>query len=148
MSKMDVKGQISVEYLMIALVFLIIMTTVTVPLIGKSINASMDVSDTSDVSNAVNSIADAVGIVYANGPGSKRTVNVYFPGSGTLKVEDGSLKMPVTSVNVNGTNKIIDSAIPYSNVNIANSTVSKGNYLVTVSWQTSSTTIDISLTKV
>ena len=76
MSKMDVKGQISVEYLMIALVFLIIMTTVTVPLIGKSINASMDVSDTSDVSNAVNSIADAVGIVYANGPGSKRTVNV------------------------------------------------------------------------
>lgn len=148
MSKMDVKGQISVEYLMIALVFLIIMTTVTVPLIGKSINASMDVSDTSDVSNAVNSIADAVGIVYANGPGSKRTVNVYFPGSGTLKVEDGSLKMPVTSVNVNGTNKIIDSAIPYSNVNIANSTVTKGNYLVTVSWQTSSTTIDISLTKV
>ena len=148
MSKMDVKGQISVEYLMIALVFLIIMTTVTVPLIGKSINASMDVSDTSDVSNAVNSIADAVGIVYANGPGSKRTVNVYFPGSGTLKVEDGSLKMPVTSVNVNGTNKIIDSAIPYSNVNIVNSTVSKGNYLVTVSWQTSSTTIDISLTKV
>lgn len=148
MSKMDVKGQISVEYLMIALVFLIIMTTVTVPLIGKSINASMDVSDTSDVSNAVNSIADAVGIVYANGPGSKRTVNVFFPGSGTLKVEDGSLKMPVTSVNVNGTNKIIDSAIPYSNVNIANSTVTKGNYLVTVSWQTSSTTIDISLTKV
>ena len=148
MSKMDVKGQISVEYLMIALVFLIIMTTVTVPLIGKSINASMDVSDTSDVSNAVNSIADAVGIVYANGPGSKRTVNVYFPGSGTLKVEDGSLKMPVTSVNVNGTNKIINSAIPYSNVNIANSTVTKGNYMVTVSWQTSSTTIDISLTKV
>ena len=37
MSKMDVKGQISVEYLMIALVFLIIMTTVTVPLIGNSI---------------------------------------------------------------------------------------------------------------
>ena len=29
--------------------------------------------------NAVNTIADAVGIVYANGPGSKRTVNVYFP---------------------------------------------------------------------
>ena len=56
--------------------------------------------------------------------------------------------MPVTSVNVNGTNKIIDSAIPYSNVNIANSTVTKGNYLVTVSWQTSSTTIDISLTKI
>ena len=38
----------------------------------------MDVSDTSDVSNAVNSIADAVGIVYANGPGSKEQSTYTF----------------------------------------------------------------------
>ena len=49
MSKMDVKGQVSVEYLMIALVFLIIIESVTVPLLANLLDASMDVSDTSDV---------------------------------------------------------------------------------------------------
>ena len=44
----------------------------------------MDISDTSDVNAAINTITNAVGVVYANGPGAKRTVNVYFPIAGTL----------------------------------------------------------------
>ncbi len=81
---MDAKGQLSVEYLLLTLVFLIIVGSVTIPLIGHSIDASLDVSDTSQVSASINSITNAIGIVYANGPGSKRTINVYFPAPGTL----------------------------------------------------------------
>ncbi len=78
MDTMDVKGQASVEYLLLALVFLIIIGSVTVPLVGKAIDSSLDVSHSSDASAAINSIANAVGVVYSNGPGAKRTINVYF----------------------------------------------------------------------
>src|SRR5665811_1784019 len=122
---MDIKGQASAEYLLLALVFLIIVGSVTVPLIGKSIDSSLDVSDTSDVSASINSITNAVGIVYANGPGAKRTINVYFPASGQLKNVGNTLQMPVTLSN--GTNKIIDSNVPIA-VNIPNGTISKGSY--------------------
>ena len=79
MDTMDVKGQASVEYLLLTLVFLIIIGTVTVPLlITPGINDALDVSHSSDASAAVNSIANAIGVVYSNGPGSVRTINVYF----------------------------------------------------------------------
>ncbi len=61
-SKMDVKGQVSAEYLLLALVFLIIIGSVTVPLVGSSISSSLDISSTSDVSAAINSITNAVGV--------------------------------------------------------------------------------------
>jgi len=81
MDTMDVKGQASVEYLLLALVFLIILGSVTVPLAGDAIGNSTDVSHASDASAAINSIANAVGIVYSNGPGAKRTINVTFAGT-------------------------------------------------------------------
>ena len=141
---MDIKGQASAEYLLLALVFLIIVGSVTVPLIGKSIDSSLDVSDTSDVSASINSITNAVGIVYANGPGAKRTINVYFPASGTLNYNtiNKTLEMPVTLSN--GTNKIIDSNVPIT-LNLINSTVSKGNYNVTVTWPVGSGPMTVGL---
>ena len=45
---MDDIGQISVEYLLLIVVILIIISAVTIPLMGKSIDASNDVSWTSD----------------------------------------------------------------------------------------------------
>jgi hypothetical protein len=63
------------------------------------------------------SITNAVGIVYANGPVAKR-INVYFPAS--------------------------DSNVPIS-LNIPNTTVSKGNYNVTVTWPVGSGPITIGL---
>lgn len=142
---MDIKGQASAEYLLLALVFLIIVGSVTVPLIGKSIDSSLDVSDTSGVSASINSITNAVGIVYANGPGAKRTINVYFPASGTLvyNAANSTLLMvvPVSSTN---TNKTIDANVPIA-VNIVNATVNKGNYNVTVTWPVGSSPITVGL---
>ena len=81
---MDSKGQVSAEYLFLILIFLIILSTVTVPMAANSITASQQVSVTSDSETAVSTIANAVNVVYANGPSSERTVNVYIPQSTTL----------------------------------------------------------------
>jgi uncharacterized protein (UPF0333 family) len=143
MLEMDVKGQASVEYLLLALVFLIIIGSITVPLVGKSIDTSMDVSDTANVNAAITTITNAVGLVYSNGPNSKRTLNVYFPVSGTLSVAGGKLQMPVTLSN--GTTKVVNSTVP-TNVTLVNPNVNKGNYNVTVTWTSGANPIIVTLT--
>jgi len=145
---MDAKGQLSAEYLLLTLVFLIIIGSVTIPLISNSISDSLDVSDTSQVSASINSITNAVGIVYANGPGSKRTINVFFPSNGTLayNAENSTIYMNVGLLSQNNTkNKTIDANVPIA-VNINNATskgVSKGNYNVTVTWANGASPISI-----
>ena len=142
---MDAKGQLSAQYLLLSLVFLIIIGSVTIPLISNSIRDSLDVSDTSQVSASINSITNAVGVVYANGPGSKRTINVFFPSNGTLayNAENSTIYMNVGLLSQN--NKTIDANVPIA-VNINNATskgVSKGNYNVTVTWANGASPISI-----
>ena len=148
MDTMDVKGQASVEYLLLALVFLIIIGSVTVPLITQGINDSLDVSRSSDASAAVNSIANAVGVVYSNGPGSKRTINVYFSNSGILSYNSNNktIQMPVTLYA--GTTKVVDATVPITvtlnNINTYN-VVNKTNYNATVTWPIGTNTINVDM---
>ena len=76
---MDSKGQVSAEYIFLILIFLIVLTSVTIPFAGNAISSSQNVSVTSDAQTALSSIVNAVNVVYSNGPGAKRTVNVYIP---------------------------------------------------------------------
>ena len=147
MDTMDIKGQASVEYLLLALVFLIIIGSVTVPLVGTAISDSLDISHTSDASAALNSIANAVGVVYANGPGAKRTLNVFFSRAGIISYANNSLQMSVPLST--GVNKTVDSSVPIAvtlspNGNILNNT----NYNATVTWATGSSPINVELTPV
>ena len=89
---------------------------------------------------AINTITNAVGLVYSNGPGAKRTLNVYFPVSGTLSIVNSRLQMPVTLSD--GTTKNVNSTVP-TNVTLSPSpaNVAKGNYNVTVTWATGSSPI-------
>ncbi|HHY00882.1 MAG TPA: hypothetical protein GX531_05870 [Methanothermobacter sp.] len=134
---MENKGQISAEYLLTVVVILIILASVSIPLVGKSVNDTMDISESADVDNAVNSIANAVNLVYANGPGAKRTISIYMPISQTLTVEGGNLQMNVPlNTPLNGeSSKSITANINY-NVTINNPTFSKGWHTVTVTWPT------------
>ena len=109
---MDDIGQISVEYLLLIVVILVIMSAVTIPLIGKSIDASNDISWTSDAKNAVSSIANAVNLVYANGPQAKRTLSVYIPKDGMELQNNGTYLLLNTALN-NGTSKPVNSTINY-----------------------------------
>jgi uncharacterized protein (UPF0333 family) len=144
MFRMDEKGQASVEYVLLSLIFLIIISSVTIPLVGKSIDSSTDVSDTSNVNAAVNSIANAVGVVYANGPGAKRTINVYFPVGGVLTTTNNVLTLPVTLSN--GTSKNVNAQLPYPVTITPNGNViQKKNYNATVTWATGANSINVAL---
>jgi len=140
---MDVKGQVSAEYLLLSLVFLIIIGSITVPLVGRSISSSLDISSTSDVSAAINSITNAVGVVYANGPGAKRTINVYFPLPGTLSYASNTIQMQVPLQS--GGNKLISSNVPIPVV-INNGAVVRDNYNVEVTWNSGTSPITVTLT--
>jgi len=153
---MDVKGQVSVEYLLVILVVLIVLGTVTIPMIGSSVSSSSDVSKASDAKTAVDTIANAVNLVYANGPGSKRTLSVYMPVDTTLvynKIDDNTkvLSMEVTSVHTSSTNPSSDvkstSAQVSYKVNIVNPSVNKGWYNnVVVEWELNKDYITVTLT--
>src|ERR1035438_3788240 len=145
MDTMDVKGQASVEYLLLALVFLIIIGSVTVPLITQGINDSLDVSHSSDASAAINSIANAIGVVYSNGPGSVRTINVYFSNTGTLSYNaaNNTIQMPVPLYT--GSNKVIDANVPITVSFTSPNIVNKTNYNATVTWPIGTNTINVAM---
>lgn len=149
MDTMDVKGQASVEYLLLALVFLIIIGSVTVPLINQGINDSLDVSHSSDASAAINSLANAIGVVYANGPGSMRTINIYFSNTNAnLAYNSANSTIQMSVPEYNGPNKVIDANVPiavtFSPTNPF-PVVNKTNYNATVTWPIGTNNINVAM---
>jgi len=129
---MENKGQASAEYLLLIVVILIIMAAVTIPLVGSSVNSTMDVSRSSDTKNAVQSIANAVNLVYANGPGAKRTISVYIPL--TMVMQGNNTQLIGMSVPLSGNEtKFVNSTVNY-NVTFSDGTFNQGWHTVTVNW--------------
>lgn len=167
---MENKGQASAEYLLLLVVILIILAAVTVPLVGTSISNSMAVSTTSDATNAVKTIANAVNLVYANGPGAKRTVNVYIPQTTTItndssaytnvSISGGFIGMRLTNIvggpydspNIENidTSDGKSNVFVYANtnypVNIINGNLANNWYKVTVNWPVGNKAIDVNFT--
>lgn len=127
------RGQLSVEYLLLTLVVLIILGAVTIPLIGDAIDASMAVSRVSDAKTAVETISSAADVVYANGPGSKRTIDVYIPQNTNLSTDGKMIGMNITYQDNGETTKFVNSTTNYNLTN-AKTPVNNGWYRVTVSW--------------
>lgn len=144
MRKMDSRGQVSVEYLLLLLVILIVLGSITIPLIGNSIEASTDVSTVSDAKTAVESIASAADVVYSNGPGSKRTVNVYIPQDTSLVARGNNVGMNITYSD--GT-KFVNSTTYYT-FNNTTATVNNQWYKVTIQWPVGTNNIGITLVPV
>jgi uncharacterized protein (UPF0333 family) len=149
---MENKGQASAEYLLLIVVILIILAAVTVPLVGSSVNATMDVSKSSDTKNAVESIANAVNIVYANGPGAKRTITIYIPETSTLtsmNAVGGNVSNKVIGMGVllsNGTTKYVNASTDYNTTITNPSLTGKTWYNVTITWAVGSNFITVTPT--
>ncbi len=151
---MDSRGQISAEYLFLILIFLIVLTSVTVPFAANSIKASENVSVTSDAQTAASTIANAVDVVYANGPQSQRTVNVYIPqtsnigydGNGNLTINLNGI--PVNASIPNGPNvTTVNAPVPYAvNFNPVNGAVTKGWHTFKITWPANATANGITIT--
>ena len=130
---MDSQGQLSVEYLLLLVVIFAVFGFMITYLIGPSIDASNDISDVSGASNAVNTIANAVNIVYANGPGSSRTVNYYIPQNG-MKLVRGGNSINLTVTLSDGTSKIESGVTNYKILSNAGTNMAQGWYSVKVYW--------------
>jgi uncharacterized protein (UPF0333 family) len=137
---MESKGQVSAEYLLLLVVILIILAVVTMPLIGSSVTGTLDVSKASDTKNAIQSIANAVNIVYANGPGAKRTINLYIPQNGNLSVNNNA-KVIYQILPLSSQNKTINASIDYSTTIINPSPVlQQGWHQTKIEWPSGTNT--------
>lgn len=154
MRGMDTRGQVSVEYLLVVLILILVLSIVTVPLISKSIDASNGVSDSSDAKVAVDTLANAADVVYANGPGAKRTVSFYVPQNSTINITSISsgngtnnyIIMPVTFINGSSNSTVpINASTQYTlTPNLIN--VSATWHTATVYWPTNGSNITITIT--
>ncbi|HNS25515.1 MAG: Class III signal peptide [Methanobacterium sp. PtaU1.Bin097] len=146
---MDSRGQASAEYIFLILIFLIVLALVTVPLAGRTINATQNVSVTSDAKTALSTIANGVNVVYSNGPGAKRTVNVYFPQDSSLFYDDdGTLNLGLRDIPVNASNPDVKKDTVYLDVPYevqVDGTVTKGWHDVEITWDVGSTYILVSI---
>jgi len=143
MRGLDKRGQVSVEYLLVVLVLILILSIITIPLIGESIDSSNDVSDASDAKVATDTLANAADVVYANGPGAKRTVSFYIPQNGALKFANSTVSLSL--VYSNGTNSSINSSTQY-NLGNNTTTVSSGWHNAQVLWTIGNSYITVSIT--
>jgi uncharacterized protein (UPF0333 family) len=143
MKGLDKRGQVSVEYLLVVLVLILILSIITIPLIGESIDSSNDVSDASDAKVATDTLANAADVVYANGPGAKRTVSFYIPQNGTLSF--GNSTVALSLVYSNGTNSSINSSTQY-NLGNNTTTITSSWHTATVFWAQGNNFITVSIT--
>lgn len=145
---MDSRGQASAEYIFLILIFLIVLSTVTVPFAGNAISSSQNVSVTSDAQTALSTIVNAVNVVYANGPGAKRTLSLYFPQSSTLAYSSNVLALNLQGVSYsNGSAKSnVNAPVPYPiTVTPSGGAVSKGWHNVAISWAVGNSFITITI---
>jgi uncharacterized protein (UPF0333 family) len=146
---MDSRGQASAEYIFLILIFLIVLTTVTIPFAGNAISSSQNVSITSDAQTALSTIVNAIDVVYSNGPGARRTVNVYFPQNANLAYSTNVLSLSLQGIPVNASNPStlkpnVNSSVPYA-LTITGGAVTKGWHDVTISWGVGNSTITIAI---
>jgi uncharacterized protein (UPF0333 family) len=142
--KMDVKGQVSVEYLLVILVVLLVFGMMLTNVITPSINATSDVSKSSDAKTAVDTIANAADLVYANGPGSKRTLSVYIPKHTdfTTGTDGISMTVPLSKSRTKVITRDTDSKLSTQNLN----SVSAGWHTVVVEWKQNEKVVTVNLT--
>ncbi|MGF7119181.1 class III signal peptide-containing protein [Methanobacterium oryzae] len=132
---MDNKGQISAEYLLLMVIIILILSSVTIPLASQSIDASNNVTITSDAKTAVSSIADAVNVVYANGPGAVRTLDVNIPQNGmSFATNENNITLTTVSIkDSNGNAKVVSANTQFA-VNNITTTLNEGNHKVNIAW--------------
>lgn len=79
MKRDDVRGQLSIEFLIVFTGLLIVVATVTMPTYNQARSDAEKIAKLSEAREAANTLANALNTVYANGPGSKLTIEYWLP---------------------------------------------------------------------
>ncbi len=147
---MDSKGQLSVEYLFLLMIILVVFGFMVTNFIGPSIDASNDISDVSAASNAINSLANAAGIVYSNGPNSKRNLTFYIPYNTNITTSYVSASKGMYRAIIalpDGTNETVNASTPWP-LDSHTFVLTKGSYNASITWGASTFAISTKINKI
>lgn len=127
----DNGGQVSLEYLLIFSISLIILIAFTLPLLEESMNVTFDVSDSIKTKSDLSKIAQAIGMVYGQGQGSKKTV--YLDIDKPVKIDVASNHVSSKIKLKNNQQKEIKINIK-SNLKTSSFKLSKGEKVFVIEW--------------
>lgn len=140
---MDKKGQLSLEYILISMMAILIISLVSVPILLTAINYSNDVIDSIDSKAELHKITDAIDYCYSSGKGSKRIVYVDFNQDTNLILSnDGKNGLASLNLNLSDSRKEITSSFDYIGLN-ENIHLPKGFNKILVKWDEDSNRIEV-----
>ena len=70
----EIKGQLSLEFLLISFLAILILVSFTLPLANIAIDFGLDSSNSLEIKSEISKLANGIDSVYSNGAGSKRTI--------------------------------------------------------------------------
>ena len=76
---MDIKGQITLEYLLIFFVLIIILSVISMPFLLSSLETTNDITTAIETKSFLSEVQKNIKIIYALDVGSKRTLSIYVP---------------------------------------------------------------------
>ena len=141
--KMDKKGQLSLEYILLSMMAILIISLLSVPILLTAIDYSSDIIDSINSKAELSKITDAIDYCYCSGKGSKRMVYVDFNQDVDVKLSNNG-RMGVASINLilSDNTKEITSSFDYIRLN-ENIHLSRGFNKILVKWDEDSNMIEV-----
>ena len=131
----DNKGQLSLEYILSAMMVILLISLLSVPVLSLTIDYSNDIIDSINAKNELSKITDAIDFCYNCGKGSKKIVLLNFNKDLSIRFSnDGEEGIAYLNLQLSdGTSKEISSDFEYNGLNI-NMQFSKGFNKLLVEW--------------
>ena len=141
--KMDIKGQLSLEYVLSSMIVILIISLISVPILLTAMDYSNDIIDSINAKSELSKITDAIDFCYASGKGSKRIVYVDFNRNVDMRFyNDGKRGFASINLNLSDNAKEIISSFDYNGLN-ENIHLSKGFNKISVKWDEDSNVIEV-----
>ncbi len=139
----DKKGQLSLEYILVSMMAILIISLVSVPILLTAIDYSTDIIDSINSKAELSKITDAIDYCYIGGKGSKRIVYVDFNQDLDVRLSNNG-KNGLASINLSlsDNSKEIRSSFDYVGLN-ENIHLSKGFNKILVKWDEDSNRIEV-----
>ena len=141
--KMDKKGQLSLEYILLSMMAILIISLLSVPILLTAIDYSSDIIDSINSKAELSKIADAIDYCYSSGKGSKRMVYVDFNQDVDVKLyNNGENGLASINLILSDNTKEITSSFDYTGLN-ENIHLSRGFNKILVKWDEDSNMIEV-----
>lgn len=144
---MDSKGQLSLEYVLIAMIGILLLTLISFPLVNLSIDMSNDVIDSINSKNELNKLSDGINYCYYSGKGSKKIVTLNFRKETTVNFLLSSENKTIIKSKINLNKDMKKEIIINSNAPIQTKTISfnKGFNKIIIEYPTNSNKISVNV---